>query len=132
MALSSDMWQMLFVVMFSLPTEPLKLFGFGNQGMFFNIRHNCPSYTTLLLYLRSPSNVQALLMELKLERWGSIFEGVDGATLSQLQDDDLKENRFLPTVFGCFGLSEMNIGLFEVWMLGMRQRLNDTECICQH
>lgn len=57
-----------------------------------------PSYTTLLFYLRSPSNVQALLVELKLERWGSIFEGVDGATLSQLQDDDLKENRFLPTV----------------------------------
>jgi len=48
-------------------------------------------------------------MELKLERWLSIFEEVDGATLTQLEDDELKENRFLS-----FLALEVEIDLFHV------------------
>eukprot|EP00435_Cladocopium_sp_Y103_P031285 s1043_g7.t3 len=48
------------------------------------------------IYEWSPSQVQSFLVDLHLERWGPIFEEVDGATLTELSEADLKEMLFLP------------------------------------
>lgn len=41
--------------------------------------------------LRTTSQVQSFLRKLQLERWEPIFEDIDGPTLTELDDADLKE-----------------------------------------